>query len=119
MKSIQDILADLRQGTGIKGCAVVTPDGLTVAHSLEARFRDDVVAGLTSFLVMTTTRCLNDGGMGTLSGMTMQATNGKVVFADLETAWLVVLLDQFADLEACRHEIRGATQALRRQARIR
>jgi predicted regulator of Ras-like GTPase activity (Roadblock/LC7/MglB family) len=118
VSTFHETLVELRQAPGIKGAAVVTPDGLIVAHSLEARFRDDVVAGLTSFLVMTTDRCLREGQMEGMTQITLQATNGKVVFTNLDTAWMVVLLDQFADLENCRSEINQATLTLRRHSRL-
>lgn len=116
--AFHETLVELRQASGIKGAAVVTPDGLVVAHSLEARFRDDVVAGLTSFLLMTTARCLQEGEMEGMTQFTLQATHGKVVLMNLGSAWLVVLLDQFADLEGSRSEINQAALILRRHSRL-
>jgi uncharacterized protein len=118
VSKIQDALTDLRRSPGIKGSALVTSDGLIIAQSLDAQFRDDVVAGLTSFLLMTTSRCLQDCGMGGFSHFFLHATHGKVVFLELDSSYLVVLCDQFADLEGCRNEINGAAQQLRRAARM-
>ncbi len=118
MNGISDTLFELRQAPGVKGCALVTPDGLVVAESLDPRVSQDVVSGLASFLLVTTTRCLEEGQMGGLSQFTLHATNGKVVLAEVAPAWLVVILDQFADLDACRGEMQVATQALRRQSRL-
>ena len=56
MNKIQDTLADLSRARGIKGCAVVLPDGISVAEALSDRFRDDVVSGLVSFLISTTNK---------------------------------------------------------------
>jgi predicted regulator of Ras-like GTPase activity (Roadblock/LC7/MglB family) len=118
VNAIQETLSELRRGTGIKGCAVVTTDGLVVAHALDALQRDDVVSGLASFLLMTTARSLEEGRMGPVSQFTLHATNGKVVFVEVPSAWLVVIFDQFADLEACKSEIQSAVQTLRRQTRL-
>jgi predicted regulator of Ras-like GTPase activity (Roadblock/LC7/MglB family) len=40
------------------------------------------------------------------------------VFHDIGEAVLVVLMDQFADLEQGRHELQSAAQRLRRSARL-
>lgn len=118
MSKIQDTLVDLGRAPGVKGSALVTPDGLMVAQRLDPRFREDVIAGLTSFLVMTTSRCLQESGMDNFEQFVLQATHGKVVFLELDGPLLVVVLDQFADLTACRQEILAAAQELRRCARI-
>jgi predicted regulator of Ras-like GTPase activity (Roadblock/LC7/MglB family) len=115
---IQESLAELRHAPGIKGAALVTADGLIAASSLDARFRDDVVAGLTSFLIMTTGKALREVGMPTFTQFALHATHGKTVVVDLDGSYLVVLLDQFADIDRCRDEIQGATQRLRRSSRM-
>ena len=114
MTRIQETLNELRRAAGVRGSALLTPDGLMVAHTLDAQFREDVVAGLTSFLLMTTHRCLRENSMGSFQQFVLHATHGKAVFVELDTSYLVVLLDQFADLDSSRQEIQGAAQRLRR-----
>ena len=118
MSSIQENLNDLRRAPGVKGCVLLTEDGLVVAQSLDARFRDDVVAGLASYLVMTSTRALGEAGLERFETFSLHATHGKAVFACMEGSFLVVLLDQFADLDGCRSEIQGTMQRLRRLAKM-
>lgn len=118
MNKIHDTLVELRRAPGIKGTALVTSDGLMAAKTLDARFREDVVAGLTSFLTMTTAKTLKEGGFGTFTQFTLHATNGKALFVDIEGSYLVVLLDQFADLDGCRSEIHAAAQQLRRSSKL-
>ena len=118
MSSIQETLTELRQAAGIHGCVMLTNDGLVVAEALDARFRDDVVAGLASYLIMSTDRVLKEAGMSGFDQMTIHTAHGKAVFADLDGSFLVVLLDQFADLDSCRGEIQGSVQRLRRLARV-
>src|SRR5262249_58507984 len=115
---IQENLSDLRRAAGVKGCVLLTDDGLVVAEALDARFRDDVVAGLSSYLMMTSTRALAEAGLERFELFTLHATHGKAVFACLEGSFLVVLLDQFADLESSRGEIQGTAQRIRRLSRM-
>ncbi len=118
MNPIQETLEDLRRTNGVKACMVLTNDGLVVAQSLGARFREDIVAGLSSYLAMTTNKALEEGGLGKFESFTLHAAHGKSVFHDIGEAVLVVLLDQFADLDGSRREIQSAAQRLRRSARI-
>ncbi|MBK8099749.1 MAG: roadblock/LC7 domain-containing protein [Planctomycetes bacterium] len=118
MSKIQEALTELRRAPGVKGGALVTADGLMVAQSLDPRFHDEAVAGLTSFLLSTTCKSLADGGMGTCERFVLHATHGRAVFAAVEESFLVVLLDQFADFDGCKAEIDVAVQQLRRSSRL-
>lgn len=118
MSSIHESLSELRRAAGVKGCMLLTVDGLVVAETMDARYRDDVVAGLSSYLLMTTNKALTEAGLAPFDQFTVHATHGRTVFVNLNGSFLVVLLDQFADLEACRPEIQGIAQRLRRSARL-
>lgn len=118
MSRIHDTLIELRRAPGIKWAALITNDGLVAASSLDASFREDVLAGLSSFLLMTTARCLGEGGLGKLDEFLLHATNGKAMFLDVDGSFLVVLLDQFADLAGCRAEIQTAAQQLHRSSKL-
>lgn len=118
INQIQDVLTDLRRTAGVKGAAVLTHDGLLAAEDLEERFHSDVVVGLSSYLMMTTSRALREGGLGACSHIVLHATHGKAIFATLEESYLVVLVDQFADMGAVRREFQEATQRIRRSSRL-
>jgi len=118
MATIQDILIDLSQTPGVKGCAVTTADGIMVSSCLNDTEQDDLVAGLTSFLTSTLRRVLQEGGMPPFSRFTMHCTHGKVLLIEIGEALLVVLADQFGGLESCLPDIQEASHQLRRQARI-
>lgn len=118
MSSIQDGLNDLRRVDGVKACMLVTTDGLVVAESMGNRFRSDIVAGLASYLAMTTGKALTEAGLEKFDTFTVHAAHGKSVLVDLGESMLVVLLDQFADIEQSRGEIQGTAQRLRRSARM-
>ncbi|MHC4513697.1 MAG: roadblock/LC7 domain-containing protein [Planctomycetota bacterium] len=118
MTTIHDILIDLSGTPGIKGCAVITADGIMVASSFNDTDQDDLIAGLTSFLTSTMRRVLQEGGMPTFSRLTLHCTHGKVVLIEIGDALLVVLTDQFGRIEACLPDIQEAAHQLRRQSRI-
>ena len=118
MTSIQDILHDLGRAPGIKGTAVVTADGIMVASTLGLEFRDDVVAGLISFLVSTIRRALQEATMGAFTRFLMSATHGKVILTDIGEAFLVVVTDQFADLDLCTRDVQECALRLRKLVKI-
>lgn len=118
MSSIQDSLNDLRRADGVKACMLVTSDGLVVAESMGNKFREDIMAGLASYLGMTTNKALTEGGLERFDTFTLHAAHGKSVVVDLGESLLVVMLDQFADLETSRGEIQGTAQRLRRSSKL-
>ncbi len=118
MSNIQDTLDSLREVPGIKGAALVTPDGIVIASSLSASLDSEVVAGLASFLITTTRRSLNEGGLGAFSRFVLQATNGKILLMDLGESFLVVHTDQFARLESSRMEVEEAAREIQRASRV-
>lgn len=118
MSKIQEMVVELRSTPGIKGVALITSDGLVAAESLDERYRSEVVAGLTSYLLMTTNRSLREGGLGQCTQFVLHATHGKAVFTTLDDSYLVVLFDQFADLTAARREVQGIAGRLRRATRL-
>jgi predicted regulator of Ras-like GTPase activity (Roadblock/LC7/MglB family) len=118
MSKIHDAIAELHRLPGVKASALVTNDGLVAAESLDQRFPSDVVAGLTSYLLMTTNRCLEEGKLGKASQIVVQASNGKAILTTLDDACLVVLLDQFADATQAKKDVQEAAQRIRRLSRI-
>lgn len=118
MSKIQEALADLHRVPGVKGAALVTRDGLLAAQSLDKRFGSDVVAGLTSYLLMTTNRCLEEGQMAAAAQIVVHASNGKAILVGLDDSCLVVLLDQFSDTAQARRDAHDAAQRIRRLSRL-
>jgi len=118
VNAIHDTLEELHRSTGIKGASVVTLDGLVVSDSLDDVFNTDVVAGLASYLLMTTNRSLREGGLGECSQFMLHATHGKVILTALDDAYLVVIFDQFADVRAIKKEVSDAARRIRRSSRL-
>lgn len=118
MSKIHETLSELHRMPGVKGAALVTRDGLLAAQSLDERFGADVVAGLASYLLATTNRCLEEGRMPAASQVVVHASNGKAILAGLEDSCLVVLLDQFSDVTQARRDVHDAAQRIRRLSRL-
>ena len=118
MSRIHDAIKELHQLPGVKGAALLTTDGMVAAESLDEGLRSDVVAGLTSYLLMTTTRSLEEGGQGKLSQFVLHATHGKVILSIMEDSCLVVLFDQFADPNHAKREVQEAAHRIRRASRM-
>lgn len=118
MSRIHDCVAELHRLPGVKGAALITNDGLVVASSLDERFPSEVITGLTSYLLMTTQRCLEEGGLGKASMYVLTATHGKAVIVAIDDSCLVLMLDQFADPAQAKREAQEAAQRIRRASRI-
>lgn len=118
MSEIQTILSNLNEVDGVMGSALLTKDGIMVASLLGKGFLDDVVAGLSSFLISTTSRSLGEAGMGSFSRFVLHSTHGKVILVDAGDAVLVVMTNQFAPLPSCMQSVQESAVELRRVARI-
>lgn len=118
MNKIQDVLNDLKSLLGVKGSALVTPDGMMVASALGPTLDNDVVAGLASFLISTIRRSLNEGQIGSFRRCILNSTHGKVVLIDLGDSFLFVATDQFANLEALLQEAQDASRKIKRMAHM-
>ena len=119
MNEIQSILGEIQRIRGVKGAGLLTADGMMVASTLGEDFLDDVVAGLSSFLISTTRRSLREGKLGDqFERFVLNSTHGKVVLMDLGEAFLVVITNQFVDLRVNSREIQNSADALRRAASI-
>jgi len=117
--TIRGILEKLNQAPGVKGSAVVTADGIMVKSALADSSTEEVVSGLISFLLSTTRRSLEEGGLGSLRRFAMHCTHGKIVLCDLGESCLVAVTDQFTNLEECLAAVDTAAKQVAVAARIR
>jgi len=118
VNAIQETLAQLHADPGIKAASVVTLDGLVAADVLDPRLRSDVIAGLASYLLMTTNRSLREAGLGGCAQFVLHATHGKVILVALAGAYLVVVFDQFADLQHVKSRVATAAQQIRSSSHL-
>ncbi|MFK7742413.1 MAG: roadblock/LC7 domain-containing protein [Planctomycetota bacterium] len=118
MSKIHDAVAELRHAPGVRGAAVVTSDGLVATASLASGIDSEVLSGLTSYMMMTTDRSLEEGGYGSCEKLMLNATHGKAVVMRLDDSFLVVLFDQFAEVDQAEREVGEAASVIRRASRL-
>jgi predicted regulator of Ras-like GTPase activity (Roadblock/LC7/MglB family) len=118
MSKIHDAVTELRRTQGVKGAALLTHDGLVAAASLDESLGADALAGLASYMLMSTNKSLTEGGMGRCARLQLHATHGKAVFVDLTDSYLVVMFDQFTDIANAKKEIDDAAARIRRASRL-
>jgi predicted regulator of Ras-like GTPase activity (Roadblock/LC7/MglB family) len=115
---MKDILLDLNEEAGIRGSAVMTPDGMMVMSALPADASEDVVSALASFVITTANRSLKESGLTQFEKMMLTATHGKILIFRVEAAYLVVVTDQFVDLDLAMVEVAAAASRLRRASKM-
>ena len=116
---MESILEKLNTKAAAKGSVIVTNDGMVVAGGVREEMRKDIVGALSSFLISATDRCLRQGEIGEFDRMIMTATHGKVVIQSLQDFFLVVIADQFADMDLTLEAAGEAGRKLRRLTSIR
>jgi len=115
---MQQILENLNEELGIKGSLIMSPDGVVVASVLDDRIRDEVVAALISMVLLTLNRAIQETGYEPFDNFVMTASYGKLVVVNLETAYLVVISDQFIKLDLTQVEIASAAERIRRRGKL-
>ena len=118
MSKIHEAVAQVRRLPSVRGVAVLTFDGLVAASALEADQSTEVIAGLASYLLMTTNRSLGEGSLGRCQQLTLHATNGKAVLVDAGDSCLVVLFDQFAEIGPAQPGIDDAVTRIRAASKL-
>jgi len=115
---VREILQELNQSVGVRGSAVVTRDGMLVASELTAELDEDAVAAMASALVLNTISALERVGFGGFSLVTIRASSGKMVVADADVAFLVVVTDPGVNLDLTMVDIRAASYRLQKRGRL-
>ncbi len=110
---MKDILEDLNKEVGVRGCAVVTRDGIVVAAHLGSGLSEEAVAAMASSIIIATEKAAEGLSLGRLQEFILSSAYGKMVFVDLERAFLVVVADMTIDLDMTLLQIAGAAHRLR------
>jgi len=105
---VQKILAELNSTPGILGSIVVTDDGMVVAADLGPNLDQDTVAALAANMIQRTKRSLQNIGETSVKRYVLSAGYGKLVFADIGIAFLVVVTNQNIDVNHLLVEITSA-----------
>ena len=106
---MKNILEELNQEVGIKGSMVITPDGIMVASALGPELEEELVAAITSSLLVAVKKSLGRiSAPGNLNSCVLTADNGKIMFYDMGNSFLVVVADQTLCLDTSIIAIRSA-----------
>lgn len=113
---MKDILERLNEVAGVKGSMVVTPDGIVVASALD-KLGDDLdeetVAALSSHMIGSGRRALERIGHEPFKRVILQASWGRMIFLDMEIAFLCVAASQNIKLGSILIEIDSAAYKIR------
>jgi predicted regulator of Ras-like GTPase activity (Roadblock/LC7/MglB family) len=116
---VRRILKRLKDVVGVKGCLVVSKDGIVVASNLSSQVQQDVVAAMAANVVRCTKRALEGQGLSDFARYTLTSGHGKMSFTDAGPAFLVVLMDRNVDLAPVDIEIESAAMRIRNMGEIR
>ena len=108
-----EILRDLNQVAGVKGCMVVTQDGIVVHAALGSDLDQDTVAAVSSALIQSARRSLEKLGHKTFKRFVQVSSWGRMVFVDLEIAYLVVITSQNIKLDVIIVEIDSTARRIK------
>jgi predicted regulator of Ras-like GTPase activity (Roadblock/LC7/MglB family) len=97
---MREILKELNSSTGTNGSMVITPDGIMVAAAFNADLEEDTVAAFASSLLVSLKRSLSKiRAPGRIGCCTLRASNGSVMFVDMQNAYLVVVAASDQELD--------------------
>jgi len=110
---MKEVLAELNKEVGVRGSAIVTRDGIVVAADVGGGLKEEAVAAMASSIILATEKAAQDVGLGSLRQFILTSAYGKMVFVDLERAFLVVVADMTIDLDMTLLEIAGVAHRLK------
>lgn len=110
---MREVLKKLNTTPGVKGSLVVTPDGIVVASEISTELDEDTTAALAGNVVTQTVRLLHAGRYEHMDRMILTATRGKIVIENLANCHLVVVTNQFINLDVTLLEISSAAKKIR------
>jgi predicted regulator of Ras-like GTPase activity (Roadblock/LC7/MglB family) len=108
-----EILNDLNKVAGVKGCMVVTQDGIVVSSALGSDLDQEAVAAVSSALIQTARNSLGKLGLKPFKRFIQVSSWGRMVFIDLEIAYLVVITSQNIKLDVITVEIDSTARRIR------
>ena len=110
---MKHILEKLNKIAGIRGSMVMTQDGIMVAEALGPDLEDDVVAALASALLVGINKSLTVTETDEkVEELILTASDGKMVFINLENAYLVVMAKHNMEIATTMVEIKSAAHKI-------
>jgi|YelNatPaOPRAMG01_1025707.scaffolds.fasta_scaffold274325_1 predicted regulator of Ras-like GTPase activity (Roadblock/LC7/MglB family) len=96
---MKEILEELNKEVGVIGCLVVTPDGMVVASALKPSLDQDAVAALASRMIHSVQQAMGLLGENKTDKFFVNSSYGRILFFDIEIAYLAVVTHQNIDIE--------------------
>ena len=110
---MHEILESLNSGVDALGSMVITPDGIMVCAALNQDFEEDSMAAFAASLLLSIKRSLQAlEAKSSMKSCTLCASNGRVMFFDMETSYLVLVVDLGTALDANAGPIQEAIQRI-------
>ncbi len=115
---MRNILRSLQESVGVRGCLLVSQDGIVIASELPADLEEESIGAIASALVLSTVEAIDHAGFGTFSRYVMASTNGKMVLVDADVGFLVVVTDMNINLDLTMVDILGAAYRLKKAGQL-
>ena len=111
--NIEKLLEALNQVVGIKGSMLVTQDGMVVLSRLGTETPTELVAAVASSTIKNMKHAIVRLGADSFSQLVITASFGRMVFVDVEMAFLVAVTEPSLNLDQTLIEVRGVAQRLK------
>lgn len=112
------ILEELNDKIGARGSLVITRDGIPIASTTRAEFDTERVAALTQKTLAACGALVRRLGQEHIDRFYLTADSGRMIFVELESAYLVVITRISADGEQVMLEVDSAARRIERATRI-
>ena len=111
------ILNNVNKVEGVHGSLIMGKDGIVIAADL-GRDAENAIAAVGSQILTSLQSALKRMNMGRFKRFVVTGREGKIIIADAEGAFLVVLLDLDANMGLASIETREAIKAIQEKIRM-
>lgn len=106
------VLEELNKTSGISGSMVVGDDGIVIAADMDTSFDEETVGALAASITSNIKKSMSRLEQAPLSQVTIEATSGKLFFAQANIGTLVVTTSKDVNIGLIRLEIKNAVSKL-------
>ena len=99
------ILERINQIKGVKGCSIVSPDGIEIVSHFRTPVSSDLISALVVSVQQVANKIVANAQAGSLMQTMIEASEGKFFVQVVELGYLVVLADSQANTGLIRVEI--------------
>ncbi|MCX7704360.1 MAG: hypothetical protein N2234_09765, partial [Planctomycetota bacterium] len=103
----------IRDRVGVIGCLVVTPDGMVVSSALKPPLNEEVVAALASRMIHSVQQAMGLLGENKTDRFFLNSSYGRMLFFDIDIAYLAVVTHQNIDLEQTLIAVKAAAYKIK------